>query len=877
MTAGAKFFLAWLALALASNVVTEWRDRTAPAPQARDGERVVRVAEIAPAARDAPNARTGGAVDIVVRDTALSGAARPTADAPVIVLIHGSPGTLQDFRGLADRLAPHARVLVPDLPGFGRSQRRVADYSARSHAAELIEALDRLGVARAHLVAFSMGGAVALEAAELAPERVQSIAMVGGLGVEELELFGRHDLNHLVHGAQLAAITLLRRVVPHFGLLDRQPLDREYARNFFDTDQRRLRGALERFAAPMLILHGEHDPLVPIAAAREHRRIVPQSELVTFDDGHFLLWTRPAEIAGAIERFVADVEGGRATRRETATAERVAASTAPFDPRSTPPLSGIAALVLALLLALATFASEDLACVGAGLLVATGRLGPAPAILGCFLGIFAGDVGLYLLGRWIGRPLLSRWPLNRMVNDAGLAGARTMLGRRGAIAVLVSRFLPGLRVPTYLVAGILGMSFARFTLWFVIAAAIWTPLLVLGSAWAGEAALARFGAVFDHGPFVVVLALILFVIAWRTLVLSLTWAGRRRLLGRFRRLTRFEFWPVWAFYPPIVLHLLRLAIRHRGFRVVTAVNPGIETGGFIGESKHAILDRLRGAGDRVARHVLVPAAAPPAQRAAIVADFVARESLELPIVLKPDVGQRGSGVRIFRERAALDRFLTEEMAVDHVAQEFVGGVELGVFWVRGPRDARGRIFSITEKRMPAVIGDGRRTLEQLILADERAVCVAPVYLARHAARAQDVVAAGERVQLVELGTHCRGAEFLDGERLKTPQLEDAIDAVSASFDGFCFGRYDVRAPSLDHFRRGEGLKVIELNGVTSEATHVYDPRHGLRAAYRVLFEQWRLAFEIGAANAAAGAATTPALELVRRFIRYRRAQRTHAR
>ena len=44
---------------------------------------------------------------------------------------------------------------------------------------------------------------------------------------------------------------------------------------------------------------------------------------------------------------------------------------------------------------------------------------------------------------------------------------------------------------------------------------------------------------------------------------------------------------------------------------------------------------------------------------------------------------------------------------------------------------------------------------------------------------------------------------------------------------------------------GRNMKILELNGVTSEATHIYDPKFSLLDAYRVLFQQWRIAFEIG--------------------------------
>ena len=154
--------------------------------------------------------------------------------------------------------------------------------------------------------------------------------------------------------------------------------------------------------------------------------------------------------------------------------------------------------------------------------------------------------------------------------------------------------------------------------------------------------------------------------------------------------------------------------------------------------------------------------------------------------------------------------------------------------------------------MPAVIGDGRRTLERLILGDPRAVCMTPLYLLRNQARRDYIIPAGERVELVEIGTHCRGAIFGDGSAVVTPALEAMIDSISRGYEGFFFGRYDIRATSVEALKQARDFRIIELNGVTSEATHIYDPAISLVPAYRILIEQWRLAFEIGAANRARG-------------------------
>ncbi|MCI0349229.1 MAG: hypothetical protein L0Z53_07385, partial [Acidobacteriales bacterium] len=196
--------------------------------------------------------------------------------------------------------------------------------------------------------------------------------------------------------------------------------------------------------------------------------------------------------------------------------------------------------------------------------------------------------------------------------------------------------------------------------------------------------------------------------------------------------------------------------------------------------------------------------------------------------------------------------------------------EFGVFYYRYPNASNGHIFSVTEKRFPCVTGNGKSSLERLILDDARAVCMARFYLNQLTQRLRDVPKAGESVQLVELGTHCRGAVFLDGSWVRTEALEAAIDRISKMYDGFCFGRYDIRTPCVEDFKQGRNFKVVELNGVTSEATHIYDPKNSLLKAYQVLFAQWRIAFEIGAQNRQRSARPTPLRTLAGLLLEFKR-------
>lgn len=460
-------------------------------------------------------------------------------------------------------------------------------------------------------------------------------------------------------------------------------------------------------------------------------------------------------------------------------------------------------------LALATFGSEDLACLAAGALIANGQVGLLAGIVACALGIYVGDLLLYFTGR-AGAPIARRF-----APAARLDAAARWMAERGAGVILLSRFTPGLRLPTYLAAGILRARFWKFNMYFLIAALIWTPLLV-GSA-------AILGRTFAAAPYTMGFAMLL----WHA----------RHLLARY---ARWEFWPPWIAYVPVIPYLLWLALKHRSLTLFTAANPGIPTGGFVGESKSAILAHL-----------------PYVPEFGVVQPGETVEVAEFPVVLKPDIGERGAGVVIARTPEEVRRDLAEARRPT-IVQEYVGGLEFGVFYIRRPGEATGGIFSITEKRFPEVVGDGCSTLRDLVLRDRRAARIADVYLQRDPDR---VPAEGERVRLVEIGSHCRGAVFLDASRYETPELRAAIDDVAQSHPGFYFGRFDLRTPSLADFQAGR-FSVLELNGVSAEATHIYDPAVSVWEAYRTMFRQWRLAFEIGAANHALGARPLSVTEFV---------------
>ena len=337
---------------------------------------------------------------------------------------------------------------------------------------------------------------------------------------------------------------------------------------------------------------------------------------------------------------------------------------------------------------------------------------------------------------------------------------------------------------------------------------------------------------------------------------------RDQLAIFWERTSRWEFWPSWLYYIPIVVWIFWLAVKHRSLMVFTAANPGLEAGGMVGEKKHQALQPLQdNAPDLVARFSLIAAVA-ATDRFAEAKTFIATQGL--PVVLKPDVGQRGRGVFVARTMEQVHAYLAR-FAGPVIVQEHIGGEEFGIFVARKPGAALPEVLSIVHKTFPTVMGNGARNLQQLILSDARAKLISALLFKRWAAELSRVPEAGEVIKLVEIGAHCRGSLFLNAREHATAELIATLARLMDAVPGYAFGRMDIRVPSIDDFRQGRGIKVLELNGVSAESAHIYHPGTPLLDGYRAMFRQWSVAFDIGAAYAKAGVPTTSASQLLRQF------------
>ena len=780
---------------------------------------------------------------------------------PTVLLIHGSPGAANNFAQLAPLLADHWHVVAPDLPGFGPLHTSVPSLSIAAHADYVDQLLDRLKIDQAHVVGFSLGGAVAIDLLDpvALPQatKVQSLTLLSATGVQEHELFGSYTINHAVHGLQLLGLNLLHNATPHFGALDDSMLSVNYARNFFESDQRPMRAILQRLQIPTLVLHGKEDSLVPVDAALEHHRIVPHSSLELTNRGHLMVFFEPQQVATKLNHFFGQVEDGAAATRAEADADRLARAALP-PMKGSSPIEGLALVTLMSLIAVGTWVSEDLATIGAGLLVGDQQLSFVFASMAAILGIVTGDLGIYAAGRWLGPKALHRVPLKWMLPSTRIQRAQTLFEKQGSWLVFASRFTPGTRVATYFAAGLVRTSAWRFLVYLLLAAVLWVPALVAVSAAVGEPIFDLIER-FRSGGWLIALAAVA-ALWWltHTLPLLATPTGRLRFLARWQRRLRWEYWPSWLIYVPLLPYLIWLAIRHRGL-TFTAANPGMVDGGVIGESKSEILKRLPPKSTPPFIVVDPSSGRPEAIQKAqtFLADYGP------PVVLKPDIGERGRGVFIVQTSEQIESYLDNCNEVT-ICQVYAAGEEFGVVWFDRPDEPEGEVFSVAEKRLPVVVGDGKQTLGELILHHPRVRHHADRYWA-YREDIDEIPKLNQRVALGDLGTHCRGATFVDARHLGSPALEQTLSHISRSAN-LGVGRYDLRTPSVEDLRSGTGITILEFNGVSGEAAHIYDPNASFVAAIRTLATQWRKAFELGSRNRNAGHPTMPVLGFITRSV-----------
>lgn len=521
-----------------------------------------------------------------------------------------------------------------------------------------------------------------------------------------------------------------------------------------------------------------------------------------------------------------------------------------------------------LLAAISCFILEDPTLLMCAVLVAEDQMLYTTALVGLSLGIGLGDWGLYGIGRAVG-PQTVKWG---WVTQRNLDRAGSWFNRNLVVAVFISRFIPGLRLPFNLAAGIAQASIVRYLPAALTASLVWVFVMLTMFSTLGEMILPLLGQL----KWPAVTALILWIIFMQRRTLKRLRQDEQEFIGEAAVASSYEFMHPVIFYIPVAMYYLWLSVRYHSLTLPTAANPSIYSGGMIRESKCDILDMLpKSITEWVADHARFPvpdADVPPDKLLEEAERAMENAGLAYPIVTKPDEGQRGAGVQVVSNSSELQAYIEAYPRGESVClQELVTyRDEVGLLYHRLPGDEHGTITSVTMKEFPEVVGDGERTLRELIHQNPRTSLVARIYESRHAGKLDDVLPTGEVFPLVFAGNHAQGCIFRDGAGILTDALSECIESIAREIPNFYFGRFDIRYKDLESLQHGDNLKIIEINGAGAEATHIWDPDGILLDAYGTLFEQFSTLFEIGHRNRKQGHRPIGPVRFLSDFFRYQR-------
>ena len=314
----------------------------------------------------------------------------------------------------------------------------------------------------------------------------------------------------------------------------------------------------------------------------------------------------------------------------------------------------------------------------------------------------------------------------------------------------------------------------------------------------------------------------------------------------FIKLTKHEYWPLWVYYTPVFIQHFILSLSAKSLFYFLKTNPAINEGFILSDSKHRTL--------RMVPEEYLPKTVVfyPGTEIEKTEEELKNRGIGYPLILKPDIGFRGIMVFKAENREEFAKLLGS-LKVVYLIQEFVDyPLEIGVLYYRIPGSAHGCIPSVTLKEFLSIRGDGRHTFKELIYQDSRAILQAAKLKQKYASEWNSIISSGREIVLEQIGNHNRGTKFINGNHLADAELLMTFDELNSKMPGFYFGRFDIRVKSIEDLKAGRNFKILEVNGVGAEPTHIYDSNYPLIRAWKDLLCLWRIIYRISMKNRALG-------------------------
>ncbi|MFK8006344.1 MAG: hypothetical protein AB8H03_08240 [Saprospiraceae bacterium] len=307
----------------------------------------------------------------------------------------------------------------------------------------------------------------------------------------------------------------------------------------------------------------------------------------------------------------------------------------------------------------------------------------------------------------------------------------------------------------------------------------------------------------------------------------------------FVKWTNWEYYPVYIANIPTVFFWLYFGIRARALFFFSSVNPVIETGGVMGESKINIFNRMPEYS--IPKTIFIKK-----ENATInsIITILLQKGIKFPFIAKPDVGERGFLVEKIEDKTDLKNYL-KKITVDFIIQDFIDSpLEISVLYYRMPDAEKGTITSVCIKKMLSVTGDGKSTIETLMENYPRAKFQLKRFQKDFPTMLLQIPKIDEEIILEPIGNHSRGTTFLNGNHHIDAQLIQVFDKIALQMEGIHYGRFDMKCESIELLRQGKAFKILEFNGIASEPAHIYDPKYSLINAYQDIFNHWKIIYKI---------------------------------
>ncbi len=314
------------------------------------------------------------------------------------------------------------------------------------------------------------------------------------------------------------------------------------------------------------------------------------------------------------------------------------------------------------------------------------------------------------------------------------------------------------------------------------------------------------------------------------------------------RLFHWELWPFEVIYIPLVFVWMYYAIKAKAFWFFSNVNPTLTFSGFEGEPKREMYEQLP--------VQLYPATiyVSSTEEPIYIAKHVKEAGISFPFIAKPDIGTQGLMCRKINNVNDLLQYHSF-ISANYVVQTFVDlPEEYSVFYIRYPNEKKGKITGLILKNYLAVLGDGKSTLQQLILKNDKAKFRTKEVFVKHKTNLHCIIPKDETYFLSYMGNHNRGARFSNLHNEIDEQLCSVFDKISIAAPFFYYGRYDLKCTSLADLKKGKNIQILEYNGTGAEPNHIYDCGMSYVSALKTIAQHWKEMYRIGKINHQKGVA-----------------------